>query len=190
MKRLKKASLVVLAAAMVLPAALPMNASAKAKPKTYKISKNILKSKSKLMFKQIHNYGFIVYQPSAKRLQIIASAAWESDLVNYKITSQKVHGNQMTYKLKPIITEDNKDNVSAGTLVLQRTGKSTYRIPKIYASNETPWYRLTAKRFKYASPTKFGKMTKVSLNGLKMTKKSTLKHTTAGAGAMTLYFKK
>lgn len=193
MKLLTKLGVTALLIVTVAPLAItaaPTVASAKA----YKISKNVLKSKTKLMTKYSKRVNsndiFVLTQTSAKTLKIIDSAYRDSSDINYKITSQKVNGSKMTFKLTPKLSKQNKKYGLAkgsGTLVLQRTGKNSYKIPTIYVGNKSSVHRINATKFQFQNEWNTPK--KVSETGLKLMSKSKLRKLDNTNIMMQIYFK-
>lgn len=179
MKLITKLGVVALTAITVVPLAgtiSPVSAAAKSKPKTYKISKNFLKSKKSVLFKSMRvGSGTIFSQTSAKNLQIVNAASMETTYTNYKINSQKVKGNTMTLKLTAKQTKNSNVIKGSGTLVIKRTGKSTYAMPKLYTIKGWHWYTINNKPITIYNEKE--QMKQTSLKGLKMVSKTKIKKT-------------
>lgn len=141
MNLITKLGVVTLTAITVVPLATtvtPLSVQAQttvAKPaKTYKISKNVLKSHKQFMFAQTikaWGFGVTLSQRNAKTLRIIDARLDESGSQDYKITSQKVKGNTMTLKLTPSKAKGahHSDGTvkGKGTIKLVRTGRNAYK---------------------------------------------------------------
>ena len=181
MKLITKLGVVALTAITIVPLAgtiSPVSAAAKSKPKTYKISKNFLKSKKSVLFKsnsakKIQNGGVVISQTSAKNVQIVNCASMETEATNYKIKSQKVKGNQMTLKLTAKKSGKVQVVKGSGTLVIKRTGKNTYNIPSIYTIKRGHWYTINGKSLTLYNEKET--MKKTSLKGLHMTTRANVK---------------
>lgn len=134
MKLMSKLGIVALTAVTVAPLAgtvMPVNASAKTK--TYKISKNVLKSKKNFLGKTVDKYkthAFVIHQPSAKKLMLITGYGRDVPTNIYNIKQQTVKGNTMTLKLTAPKTKYAK--AAKGTIKVKRTGKNSYQILNIY----------------------------------------------------------
>lgn len=164
-----KLSIIAMTAVMVAPLAMattPMTASAK----TYKISKNVLNHKNKYMAKNIS--GGIVLRPRGnKKIQIFTIASRSTSSISYRIVSQRVSGSKLIMKLdgRQIKTNYYKDY---GTLMLQRTGKNTYKIPHLYRGTYSGEFHLSGHKFYSFGRISTAKST--SLKGLKVTSKASL----------------
>ena len=151
-----------------------------ASAKTYKISKSVLRNKNKLLAKTkgMHHSTavFVITQTSKKNLKVGDGSGRMVEVINYKIKHQKVKGNKMTFTVTPKLSKRDKKYGLAkgkGTLTIQRTGKSTYKIPKLYVGLGV--HRLNANKFQFEN--EWSKPKKVSEKGLKMmTKKQLLKN--------------
>ncbi|WP_318765872.1 hypothetical protein [Lactiplantibacillus carotarum] len=140
MNLVTKLGVVTLAAITVAPFATstinPINAQAKSvkkvskkKAKSYKISKNVLRSKKNTM---VFNKVVMIQQNKANNLRIIDSAYADSNAIDYKVTNQKVKGKTMTMKLTPKLSKRDKKYGLAkgsGTVKITRTGKNSYKMP-------------------------------------------------------------
>lgn len=173
MKVVTKLGIITLTALTIAPltmATVPTAASAK----TYKISKNVLNNKTRCMAKNVAG-GIMIRQKLNKHIEINRMAGMYTRTLEYKIISQKVKGNKLTLKLdsRKVKSSYFKDY---GTLVLIRTGKTTYRIPKIYVGSKTGEYHLNGRNYHSndAQNVVFNKTKQISINGLKMTKHKSL----------------
>ncbi|WP_318765873.1 hypothetical protein [Lactiplantibacillus carotarum] len=118
---------------VIAQAKIVKKASTKKTNKTYKISKNVLKSHSKFMYsaKTFEYFGTGLSQRNAKTLRIIDSRSSDAGRQDYRIITQKVKGSTMTFKLTPKKTSDlgNWDGQvkGNGTIKLVRTGSNSYK---------------------------------------------------------------
>lgn len=167
--------------------ATPTVASAKA----YKISKSVLRHKNKLLAKTkgMHqSTGVLLFtQTSKKNLKIAEGSGPSINVINYKIKHQKVKGSKMTFTVTPNLSKRDKKYGLAkgkGILTIQRTGKSTYKIPKIYVGNG--FHRLNANKFFLYN--EWIKPKKVSEKGFKLMTKKHLRKVGSAQMMMRDYF--
>lgn len=167
-------ALSVMTVSSVAVTATPTVASAK----TYKISKSVLRHKNKLLAKTkgLHrSSGVLLFtQTSKKNLKMCNGSGPSIDVINYKIKHQKVKGSKMTFTVTPRLSKAMKKYGLAkgkGTLTIQRTGKSTYKIPKIYVGKG--FHRLNANKFQLYN--EWIKPKKVSEKGFKLMTKNQLR---------------
>ncbi|RRK11085.1 hypothetical protein D1831_03840 [Lactiplantibacillus garii] len=183
MNLVTKLGVVTLATITVVPLASVVNPSVaqaktvkrakkvnKKKAKTYKISKNLLRSKKKYLIKQYtaEDMGITLHQQSAKKLFMVCDNGMYTSSLNYKITKQTAKGNTLTFKLKTLLNKNQKGYNFAsgsGTLKVVRTGKNSYKIPTIYRGDNNAW-RINNHKFSHIEENIKPKKSRIS--GLKM----------------------